>query len=149
MAHCVTCGDELHPERAEKYSYCTKPECQERNAKGLEIAAIGVNKAADQYVVLDERTKQEMASGRFKKQPEVPATLRDTARSHAVRAPVSRPRPSSPPIAARPRWSETQQNLALIYHAMGMTPGQVAEKLGISPYLATQILLAATARRRR
>ena len=149
MANCVTCGDALHPERAERYSYCTKPECQERNAQGLEIAAIGVNKAADQYVVLDERIKQEMASGRFKKQPEVPATLRDPSRSHAVRTPASRPSPSSSPTSARPRWSETQQNLALIYHDMGMRPGQIAGKLGISPYLATQILLAATARRGR
>jgi hypothetical protein len=32
---------------------------------------------------------------------------------------------------------------------MGMTPEQIANKLGLSPYLATQILLAAIARGRR
>jgi hypothetical protein len=32
-----------------------------------------VNKAADQYVVLNERTKQEMASGQYRKDTGVPA----------------------------------------------------------------------------
>jgi len=68
MANCVTCGDELHPERAEKYDYCTKPECRERGSSGLRMVAVGVNKAADQYVILDERTEREVAGGRFKKQ---------------------------------------------------------------------------------
>src|SRR5438132_14039166 len=75
MANCVTCGKELHPERAEKYDYCTDPECLQRNAQGLEMVAVGVNKAADQYMVLDERTKRQMASGRFKKQPDVQRSL--------------------------------------------------------------------------
>ena len=35
MEKCVTCGRELHPDRAKKYSYCMSPECQEKNAKGL------------------------------------------------------------------------------------------------------------------
>ncbi len=76
MNNCVTCGAELHPERAEKYDYCTKPECVEHNGKGLPIVAIGVNKAADQYVVLNERTEQEMAKGRYKRRPEVPGSVR-------------------------------------------------------------------------
>ena len=76
MASCVTCGDELHAERAEKYDYCVKPECQERNAKGLEMVAVGVNKAADQFVLLDERTQKEMANGRYKKRPGATGTSR-------------------------------------------------------------------------
>jgi hypothetical protein len=32
MAHCVTCGAELHPERALKYDYRMVPACQEKNA---------------------------------------------------------------------------------------------------------------------
>lgn len=69
MANCSICGDELHPERAEKYDYCTKRSCRERAAKALRIASVGVNKAADQFVVLDEHTEREMAKGRFKKEP--------------------------------------------------------------------------------
>ena len=151
MANCVTCGGELHPERAEKYDYCTKPECLERGARGLRMVAVGVNKAADQYVILDERTEREMAGGRFKKQPEVPAAPRIPSRGLAVRtenrAPRPTPRPSPP--AARPPWSEAQENLALIYREMRLRPHQIAEKLGVSPHLVTKILLSATARGRR
>src|SRR6266511_5622201 len=110
MANCVTCREKLHPERAEKYDYCTRPDCRERNARGLQIVAVGVNKAADQYVVLSERNKQEMASGRFKKEPEVPGSSRPRlARTPgAVRVP-----PSRSSAASRPRWTEAQENLAL------------------------------------
>jgi hypothetical protein len=151
MPNCVTCGDELHPERAEKYDYCTKPQCQKLNAKGLRMVAVGVNKAADQYMVLDERNEREMASGRFKKQPEVPASARVRSPSVPSRIPASGPRPADRPSAAasRPRWSESQENLALIYRSMGLRPDQIAEKLDMSAYLVTQILLNATARGRR
>lgn len=145
MANCVTCSDELHPERAEKYDYCAKPECRERNAKGLQIVAVGVNKAADQYVILNERTKQEMAGGRYKKQPEAPGSPRKPSRIKRVRtrpAPFMVPRSS--PTSVRPRWSEAQENLTLIYRDMGMKPDEIAKKLGVSPYLVTQILLSAT-----
>jgi len=65
MANCVTCGRELHHERAEKYDYCTDPKCQKQNAKGLTIIALGVNKAADQYRILDERIRDKVASGAY------------------------------------------------------------------------------------
>ena len=65
MAHCVTCGSELHPERAEKYSYCTRKACREQNAKPLTIAAVAVNKSADQYLVLNERTREDLAAGKY------------------------------------------------------------------------------------
>jgi hypothetical protein len=65
MANCVTCGDELHPERAEKYDYCTKPACQEQNLKGVTIVSVAVNKAADHYQVVDDRTKGKLASGSY------------------------------------------------------------------------------------
>jgi DNA-binding CsgD family transcriptional regulator len=65
MAQCVTCGSELHPDRAKKYNYCMKPECQEKNLKGLTMVAVGVNKSAEQYLLLDEQTKDELASGKF------------------------------------------------------------------------------------
>ena len=38
MATCTICGDELHPERAEKYDYCTKRSCRGRAAKAPTIA---------------------------------------------------------------------------------------------------------------
>jgi hypothetical protein len=147
MATCTICGDELHPERAEKYDYCTKRSCRERAARAVRIASVGVNKAADQFVVLDERTEQEMARGRFKKEPEASGSPRRPRRPAThVKQPVPELVPRSSARPSRPRWSQPQERLALTYRAMGMTPDQIAGKLGVSPYLVTQILLAASGR---
>src|SRR5438445_10345445 len=94
MANCVTCGDSLHPARAEMYDYCTRPECQERNVKPLEIVAVGVNKAAAQYIVLTERAKEEMASGRYKKVPGVPRTSGSGTRPRRIRSRAPAPVPA-------------------------------------------------------
>jgi hypothetical protein len=144
MASCVTCGDELHPERAQKYDYCTKEGCRRRNARQLPIVAVGVNKASDQYVVLSERTRREIASGRYKKQPEAPSSWSRSPSRNARPASVVAPRSSAAP--PRPRWSEVQEKLAVTYRALGMKPEEIAEKLGVTPYLVTQILLAASSR---
>src|SRR5215470_10478231 len=56
---------EVHHERARKYNYCMARECQEKNAKGLTMMAIGMNKAAEELMILDERTQAELASGRY------------------------------------------------------------------------------------
>jgi hypothetical protein len=144
MANCVTCGDELHPDRAERYDYCPRPECVERNAKGLRIVAVGVNKAADQYVVLNERTKREMASGRYRKQPDAPDASHRPVRARragtSARTPVLVPRSDG----TQPRWSEAQEKLALIYRDMGLRPDEIAKRIGVSPHLVTRILLNAT-----
>ena len=68
MSTCVTCGSELHPERAEKYDYCLEPDCQAENAGGLTMVAVGVNKSAEQFQVLDDRTREAMAAGRYQDQ---------------------------------------------------------------------------------
>ena len=65
IATCVTCGTELHPERAKKYNYCMSPECQAKNLKGLTMVAVGVNKSAEQYLLLDDETKAELADGKY------------------------------------------------------------------------------------
>src|SRR5258708_8355345 len=40
-------------------------ECQEKNARGLTMVAVGVNKAAEQYLILDEQTRADLASGKY------------------------------------------------------------------------------------
>ncbi|HZC61968.1 MAG TPA: hypothetical protein VE464_10035 [Streptosporangiaceae bacterium] len=42
-----------------------KPECQAKNLKGLTMVAVGVNKSAEQYLLLDEDTKAELAQGKY------------------------------------------------------------------------------------
>jgi hypothetical protein len=68
MAQCITCGTTLHPERAQKYNYCMARECQEKNAKALTMVAVGMNKAADEFLILDERTREDLASGKYRDQ---------------------------------------------------------------------------------
>ena len=86
MARCVTCGSELHPERAQKYDYCTRRACREQNARPLTIAAVGVNKAADQYLVLNERAREDLAAGRYQDQRKSSSVTDGPART-AIRAP--------------------------------------------------------------
>jgi hypothetical protein len=147
MAHCVTCGYELHPERAEKYDYCTKRECREQNAKPLTVVSVGVNKAADQYLILDDRTKGDLAAGKYqdqRKSGSVTGERSGSKRVPAARAAKRVPRSgASPSPRARPIWSRSQQDLAVIYNARGMSPEEIAGTLGLSRSVVTQMLLAA------
>src|SRR6516225_7653444 len=90
VAQCVTCGSELHPERAKKYDYCMAPECQKKNLKGLTMVAVGVNKSAEQYMLLDEETKDELARGKYHDQ------RRGSFGTSASSAPASSPAPAEP-----------------------------------------------------
>ena len=209
MAQCITCGTELHPERAQKYDYCMAPECQEKNAKGLTMVAIGMNKAADELVILDEPTREALANGKYQDQRRgsfgppapFPAAARPTteaaapgtnatasgtnaatpgtnattpgtnaatsetasttpapgtavadtpARAAGRPARRRRPQPSRPTSASatQPRWTASHERLALLYNQQGLRPDEIADKLGVSTYLATQIVLAARSHRK-
>ena len=153
MPQCVTCGRELHPERAQKYDYCLARECQEKNAKGLTMVAVGINKAAEQYMILDDRTREELASGKYHDQrrgsfgPPARQPRTETARGAAG---PSRPAPRQAPPAVRPAsrpaprrpWSKSQEKLALLYNEQRLRPEEIARKLGLSTYTVTQIILA-------
>src|SRR5262249_30862555 len=150
MARCITCGTELHPERAQKYNYCMAPECQQKNAKGLTMVAIGMNKAADEFLILDDRTREELASGKYRDQRR--GTFGPPAPAEGARAPAgerrsARSEPAAPQSRvrrpARKPWSRSQERLALLYNEQGLRPSDIAHKLGISSHLATQIILAA------
>src|SRR6266481_2450517 len=97
MEKCVTCGRELHPERAKKYNYCMSRECQEKNAKGLTMVAVGVNKAAEQYMILDENTREELASGKYhdQRRGSFGTTVTSAAPAPAPAA-APEPRPAAP-----------------------------------------------------
>jgi hypothetical protein len=162
MPKCVTCGRELHPERAQKYNYCMAPECQEKNAKGLTMVAVGVNKAAEQYMILDDETREQLASGKYHDQRR--GSFGPGARSSGTQtaagppgnaAPARRPSPQAgrqPPrrparrqpsrnVGRRP-WSRSQEKLALLYNEQRLRPEEIAKKLGLSTYIVTQIILA-------
>jgi DNA-directed RNA polymerase subunit N (RpoN/RPB10) len=145
MAQCVTCGSELHPERAEKYDYCTKRECRERNARPLMIAAVAVNKAADHYLVLNDRAKQDLAAGKYQDRRKS-SSVTDGPPRRGNRTPSTGTKPvrRAPTRERRRRsWTKAQEDLALIYSASGMRPDEIAERLGVSRYTVTQMILAA------
>ena len=148
MATCVSCGAELHPERAEKYDYCTRPDCRAKHARPRTIASIGVNKAADQFVVLDDRTAEEMAVGRY----------RDAGRTSSGRLGHVRRRPRSaaaahadasvrsPEASDDEAWTREEQNLALAYEITGRLPlEEIARRLGREPSTVARMLVAAKA----
>ena len=156
MAQCITCGTELHPERAQKYNYCMAPECQEKNAKGLTMVAVGMNKAAEELMILDEGTAEDLASGKYRDQRRgsfgtsaagpAPRTAPPAGGPSARPSKASRPapkRPSPAPAPAPRPWTARQERLALIYNEQGLRPAEIAQKLGVSPYVASQIVLAA------
>src|SRR4029453_6191766 len=127
MARCVTCGSELHPERAQKYDYCTKRECRQLNARPLTIAAVGVNKAADQYLVLNERAREDLAAGKYQDQRKS-SSVTDGAPRAAPRTPPVAVRPGRRPPAPqpqRPTWSRSQEDLAQIYSERGMRTDEI------------------------
>ena len=160
MTQCITCGTELHPERAKKYNYCMSPECQEKNAKGLTMVAVGMNKAAEELMILDEDTREDLASGKYRDQRRgsfgtsaagpgpAPRASAPSGRPAAGAGP--RPEKPSPEPAPGPRpWTPRQERLALIYNEQGLRPTEIAEKLGVTPYMASQIVLAARNRAKR
>jgi hypothetical protein len=63
--------------------------------------------------------------------------------------PSGRPSPARPtpsrPTPRRP-WSTSQEKLALLYNEQGRRPDEIAQKLGLSTYLVTQIILTSTNR---
>jgi hypothetical protein len=152
MAQCITCGTELHPDRARKYDYCTAQECQEKNFKGLTMVAVGLNKAAEEFLILDDQTREDLATGKYRDQ------RRGTFGPAAAGSPGPLPAPrgaSRTARQARPQeragkaaqvrrpWSRSQEKLALLYNEQGLRPAEIAQKLGVSSHLVTQIILAA------
>ena len=150
MANCITCGTELHPDRARKYNYCMARECQEKNAKGLTMVAIGMNKSAEEFMILDDRTEADLASGKYRDQRRGsfgPAAPRAGEPASPLRPrrrlPAPHPAPGAAGKPAAKPWTRSQEKLALLYNEQGLRPDEIARKLGVSPRLATQIILAA------
>jgi DNA-binding CsgD family transcriptional regulator len=116
------------------------------------MVAVGVNKAAEQYLVLDEQTSDDLASGKYHDQrrgsfgtsgasatPAATVTRAPGVSGRGARRPAAR-RPAAPSAARRP-WSRSQEKLALLYNEQGRRPEEIAQKLGLSTYTVTQIIL--------
>jgi hypothetical protein len=116
------------------------------------MVAVGVNKAAEQYMILNENTKDEIASGKYHDQRRgsfgttvsSPSPAPSAAPRPQPAVPPQRPAapaaPAAPKVTRKP-WSQRQQRLALLYNEQGLRPDEIAEKIGLSRYLVTQIIL--------
>jgi hypothetical protein len=124
------------------------------------MVAVGMNKAADEFLILDERTREDLASGKYRDQrrgsfgtsaapaPRAAPPATGASGRPARRIPQQPPRSSLDPAPSRRPWTQRQEKLALIYNEQGLRPAEIARKLGVSAYTATQIILAARSRRK-
>src|SRR5258705_11670374 len=107
------------------------PECKEKTLKTLTMVAVGVNKSAEQYLLVDEETKDELAQGKYRDQrrgsfgtsvPTQPASPAPAPApvQPARRAQLPRPRPA-PRAIPRPR-TKAQETLARPYNERGRRP---------------------------
>jgi hypothetical protein len=109
-----------------------------------------VNKSAEQYLLLDEETQDELARGKYRDQRRGSfGTSTSSAPTSAATpvAPARRARPPRPRPAQAPReiprpWTKSQQKLTLLYNEQGKRPDEIAQKLGLSTYLVSQIILS-------
>lgn len=114
------------------------------------MVAVGVDKAAEQYLLLDDQTKADLAGGKYHDQrrgsfgtsaaaPAAAAATPNPAVSQPQRRKrAERPQPRRP---VRKPWSVRQQRLALLYNEQGLRPDEIAARIGLSTYLVTQIIL--------
>jgi hypothetical protein len=147
---CAECGDELSSERVELgYTYCTKPTCQAVHHRGLTITTVGVNKSADSILVADgDEIRRRGEAGEFgKKDTGLDLNYRAGRPVPPQRAARRSPAPTRSPD--RGRWTPQQEKIVRLYHDMGLSPRQIADRarrnaprLGITERLAVQILSA-------
>lgn len=125
---CIECGDELGQERAWLgYRYCTRETCQARHHRGLAVTKIGINKSGDTFIVADpDEIRRRGEGGEFGKKDSVLGldyrTQRVTTTGPAHPGTVTRPRQSKP----RRHWTAQQEKIVRLYHAMGLSPRQIA-----------------------
>jgi hypothetical protein len=118
-------------------------------------------------LILDEETRREMASGRYRDQrratfgprvsldgsevdsggSNVPAAPDRASAKRDPSRPARRQAPTKKPV--RRPWSRSQERLALLYNEQGIKPDEIARRLRLSAYTVTQIILSAKNRRRR
>jgi hypothetical protein len=137
----------LSTERAELgYTYCTKPDCQAVRHRGLTITTVGVNKSADAVIVADpDEIRRRGEAGEFgKKDTALGVDYRHSGPAGARTTPRRRAPARSP---GGPRWTPQQEKLVRLYHDMGLSPRQIAERarqnaprLGVTERLVVQIL---------
>ena len=138
MAACSNCGGSFPDERATLgYDYCMRRECLDAKRRSLRILAVGLNKAAEDYRVMDEDAEREIREGRLKDQRR--QTYGKLERRTTGGKISSRRRP--PARERKLPGTPSQQRSVRAQAAQGLKPEAIAERTGLSRYQVTQILL--------
>jgi hypothetical protein len=114
---CRNCGDVVDPRRVELgYDYCLKEECQQRCLQRVELAAVGVNKAADYYMRADEVLPP---AGPFRPSDGPAAPAAPPAGEEPVPSRPSKPGPSDrPPARAKSTLERLREQEARLDEAL-------------------------------
>src|SRR5260370_24544192 len=104
------------------------------------MVAVGINKSAEQYLILDEDTREELASGKYHDQrrgsfgPPAPRSpARTPARPAGAAPPAPRPSPPAPPPAPTPPpapANKSPEEPPLPYHHQRPRPDQTSQQHG-------------------
>jgi hypothetical protein len=143
LATCVTCQNELDPERAEKYDYCTRPACQAENARGLTMIAVGVNKASDQFAIANDKVKDEMAAGRYQDARRRTFAGHGGSPPRPPRARQTSDRAAKHASEVTESWTDAQLERALSMHFTGRkSDREIAERLGLRERTVSRMIAA-------
>jgi hypothetical protein len=135
---CVGCGNPLHPER--RYPYCTAPACVAAHYVPVQVMAVGVNKASDQFLAVTPSTQQAVASGATK-DPRRASWGARAVRAQAAPVRVVRARPPARPALPG---TPAHHRLVRLWRSQGLTPAQMVERLQgqLTVHQVTQIALS-------
>jgi hypothetical protein len=142
---CVTCGDEILPERTELgFTYCTKRACVRTNAKGMLVAEIAQHKTNAEYVILKgeagESALRDMREGKYRRDPVVVKRERPPARFDVPKAEFRKPRVQKYP-SNRIKFVQALQS-------QGCAVEEILEKGAYMGLTRSEVVRYMTARRR-
>jgi hypothetical protein len=123
---CRNCGDVVDPRRVELgYDYCLREECQQRCLQRVELAAVGVNKAADYYMRADEVLPPPPPPTR---ETEPPASATSASAPPASTAPIDVDQPARHQVR-KPRGAGEPRRVKTTLQRLGEQEAELDEAL--------------------
>lgn len=142
---CVTCGDEILPERAELgFRYCTKRTCVRENYEGLNVVEIAQHKTNAEYVILEGEAGQKalsnMRDGKYRRDPIVLKRESLTAHPEVPKATFRKPRTK--------KYSSERMQFVQALQSQGFGVEDILHKGAYMNLTRSEVVRYMTARRR-
>jgi hypothetical protein len=105
---------------------------------------VGVNKAADQFILLDDEARKKAEAGEFRKDSRRQGAIAPADSVHATVPRQVKPIEVQVPMPRQRRLpgSRAQWTLIWLYNEQGIKPDEIAERVRLSRYDVTQVILA-------